>query len=90
MAGRTERVNAKDLLDRADGIFFETDVVRSWLHQLMKRASGTLEAAEKNRYFDDEFKEELDELNSAVEALQTATTNLEVIAAAVARREGKA
>lgn len=90
MAGRTERVNAKDLLDRADGILFETDVVRSWLQQLAKRASGTLEAAQKNKYFDDEFKEELGELSSALEALETATEKLEVISRAVARREGKA
>jgi hypothetical protein len=90
MAGRTERVNAKDLLDRADGIFFETDVVRSWLQQLAKRAHGTLEAAQKNKYFDDEFAEELGELTSAVEALDTATEKLEVISKAVARREGKA
>lgn len=90
MAGRTERVNAKDLLDRADGVFFETDVVRSWLQQLAKRANGTLEAAQKNRYFDDEFKQELDELLAAVEALDTVTTKLEVVSQAVARREGKA
>lgn len=90
MAGRTERVNAKDLLDRADGILFESDVVRSWLQQLAKRASGTLEAAQKNRYFDDEFKEELTELTTAVEALQTATERLECITQAVAKREGKA
>lgn len=90
MAGRTERVNAKDLLDRADGIFFETDVVRSWLQQLAKRAVGTLEAAQGNKYFDDEFKEELGELSSAVEALQTATERLECVTQAVARREGKA
>lgn len=89
MAGRTERVNAKDLLDRADGIFFETDVVRAWLQQLAKRATGTLEAAQKNRYFDDEFKEELGELTSAVEALATATERLEVVSQAVAKREGK-
>lgn len=90
MAGRTERVNAKDLLDRADGIFFESDVVRSWLQQLAKRATGTLEAAQKNKYFDDEFKEELGELTSAVEALEVATQRLECIAKAVAKREGKA
>ncbi|MBX2811769.1 MAG: hypothetical protein KTR25_08160 [Myxococcales bacterium] len=90
MAGRTERVNAKDLIDRADGIFFESDVVRSWLQQLAKRATGTLEAAQKNKYFDDEFKAELDELNAIVAALNTATTNLECISLAVAKREGKA
>ncbi|MEL6185850.1 MAG: hypothetical protein AAFU79_14600 [Myxococcota bacterium] len=90
MAGRTERVNAKDLLDRADGILFETDVVRAWLAQLAKRASGTLDAAQKNRYFDDEFKAELDELTSAVEAIKTATDRLECVSEAVARREGKA
>lgn len=90
MAGRTERVNAKDLIDRADGIFVETDVVRTWLQQLQKRAAGTLEAAQKNKYFDDEFAEELQELTSAVEALQTATDRLEVISKVVAKREGKA
>lgn len=90
MAGRTERVNAKDLLDRADGIFFETDVVRSWLQQLAKRANGTLEAAQKNRYFDDEFQEELSELTSAVEALDTAIDRLDCVTKAVAKREGKA
>lgn len=90
MAGRTERVNAKDLLDRADGILFESDVVRSWLQQLAKRAVGTLEAAQKNKYFDDEFKEELHELTSAVEALQTASDRLDCISKAVAKREGKA
>jgi hypothetical protein len=89
MAGRTERVNAKDLLDRADGILFEGDVVRSWLQQLHKRAIGTLEAAQKNRYFDDEFKDELGELASAVEALEGAAERLGVLSAAVAKREGK-
>lgn len=90
MAGRTERVNAKDLIDRADGILFESDVVRTWLQQLAKRASGTLEAAQKNKYFDDEFNEELVELVAAVEALETASTKLDCIADAVAKREGKA
>ena len=90
LAGRTERVNAKDLIDRADGILFESDVVRSWLQQLAKRASGTLEAAQKNKYFDDEFKAELDELTVTVEALRVATEKLECIAQAVAKREGKA
>lgn len=90
MAGRTERVNAKDLLDRADGIFFETDVVRSWLLQLAKRANGTLEAAQKNKYFDDEFSEELVELTSAVKAIDTAVEKLDCITKSVAKREGKA
>ena len=90
MAGRTERVNAKDLLDRADGILFEGDVVRNWLNQLAKRATGTLEAAGKNRYFDDEFKEEYLELTEVVEALRNATDTLECLSKAVAKREGKA
>lgn len=83
-------MNAKDLLDRADGIFFEADVVRSWLQQLAKRAASTLEAAQKNKYFDDEFKSELDEMTSALEALNVANDKLEIITEVVAKREGKA
>ena len=90
MAGRTNRVNARDLMERADGIFFEGDVVRGWVEQLAKRAKGTIEAAKANQYFETEFKGEYDELQQALVALTNACEQLETFAAAVARREGKA
>lgn len=90
MAGRTERVNARDLLERADGIFFEGDVVRGWLEQLAKRAAGTIEAAKGNKYFEEEFNGEYAELREALLALTKATEQLDVFVSAVAKREGKA
>ena len=86
MAGRTERVNARDLLDRAEGIFFEGDVARGWLAQLAKRTTSALEAAKCNRYFETEWKGEYEELNEALQALNTAATKLEMFQAAVKRR----
>lgn len=90
MAGRTERVNARDLLERADGIFFEGDVVRGWLEQLAKRAKGTIDASKGNKYFETEFSEEHEELHEALLALTKASEMLEMFQAAVAKREGKA
>jgi hypothetical protein len=89
MAGRTERVNAKDLLDRADGIFFEGDVVRGWLEQLERRARGALKAASGNRYFESEWKPEYQELRDALDAINRARNSLDVFESAVARREGR-
>jgi len=89
MAGRTERVNAKDLLDRADGIFFEADVVRSWLEQLERRARGAIKAASSNRYFESEWRSEYQELADALDALNQAREHLRVFESAVARREGR-
>ena len=88
MAGRTERVNAKDLLDRADGIFFEGDVVRSWVEQLAKRTRGAIESAAGNRYFETEWKSEYQELEDALNALQDAQAKLKIFAEAVKKREG--
>ena len=86
MAGRTERVNARDLLDRADGIFFEGDVVRGWLEQLAKRTAGAIEAARGNKYFETEWKSEYEELEGALNALSEAQTRLEMFQAAVKKR----
>ncbi len=88
MAGRTERVNAKDLLDRADGIFFEGDVVRTWVEQLAKRTRGAIESAAGNRYFETEWKSEYQELEQALSALQSAQANLRIFQEAVKKREG--
>jgi hypothetical protein len=90
MAGRTQRVNARDLIERADGIFFEGDVVRGWIEQLAKRTQGTIDAAKDNKYFETEFNGEYAELQQALVALTTACEQLDLFAAAVARREGKA
>ncbi len=87
MAGRTERVNARDLLDRADGIIFEGDAVRSWVEQLAKRARGAIEAAQKNRYFETEWKGEYRELEEAFTALQRAQEQLSLFENAVRKRE---
>ncbi|MGF1510854.1 MAG: hypothetical protein ACFB9M_15280 [Myxococcota bacterium] len=89
MAGRTERVNAKDILDRVDGIVFEGDVVRGWIEQLERRARGMLKAASTNRYFDEEWQMEYRELSAAMEALQRAARELELFRLAAAKREGK-
>ena len=87
MSGRTERVNARDLLDRADAILFEGDAARAWLKQLLKRAKGTLDAARRNAVLQDEYRTECQELHKALSALEKAQQDLEVIAAAVERRE---
>lgn len=89
MAGRTERVNARELLDRADGILFEGDVVRSWLSQLERRAKGAIEAARGNKFLQTEWKGEMSELTTALDALKIAQEKLKVFEAAVAKREGK-
>ncbi len=88
MPGRTDKVNARDLIDRADGIIFEGDVVRGWLAQLVRRTRGTLEAAQKNEYFERELGDQCDELNEALSALQKAQTSLDLFANAVAKRGG--
>lgn len=87
MAGRTERVNAKDLLDRADGIFFEGDVVRTWVEQLAKRTRGAIESATGNRYFETEWQSEYKELEEALNALQSAQEKLQIFSDAVKKRE---
>ena len=89
MVGRTERVNARDLLERADGIYFEGDVIRAWLKQLARRANGTIDAAKANKVFKGEYHGEYKELSEALSALKRAQDNLEVFAAAVAKREGR-
>lgn len=89
MAGRTDRVNARELLDRADGIFFEGDVVRAWLTQLEKRMKGAIDGAKSNRLFEREWKPEYQEMSEALNALKKAQQELELFAAAVAKREGK-
>ncbi len=86
MPGRTERVNAKDLLERADNIIFEGDVVRSWVEQLAKRAQGALDAGKGNRYFEAEWKPEFKELENALQALERACESLTVFEAAAKRR----
>ncbi|NJK88864.1 MAG: hypothetical protein HC923_05305 [Myxococcales bacterium] len=82
-------MNAKDLLDRADGIFFEGEVAREWIEQLEKRVKSALKAASSNRYFEEEWKPEYQELNDALDALNRARESLQVFEAAVARREGR-
>ena len=62
MSGRTERVNARDLLNRADLILFESDAVANWVEQLAKRAKGTLDAAKKNKIIEKEWKGDREEL----------------------------
>jgi hypothetical protein len=82
-------VNARDLLDRADGIIFEGDAVRSWVEQLAKRARGAIEAAQKNRYFEEEWQGEYKELEQIVMALQRAQEQLTLFESAVRRREAE-
>ena len=89
VSGRTERVNARDLLNRADGILFEGEAARSWIGQLAKRAKGTLDAAKKNKVIEKEWKIDRDELARACKALTTAYAELEIIEKAILRREGK-
>ena len=87
MSGRTERVNARDLLSRADGILFEGEAVRTWVNQLAKRAKGTLDAAKKNKIIDKENKTDKDELARALKALDTVYAELAVFSEAISRRE---
>ncbi len=82
-------MNARDLLDRADGIIFEGDAVRSWVEQLAKRARGAIEAAQKNRYFEEEWQGEFKELEQIVMALQRAQEQLTLFESAVRRREAE-
>lgn len=89
VSGRTERVNARDLLNRADGILFEGDAVRLWIQQLSKRAKGTLDAAKKNKVIDKENKTDREELSKAFKALTAAYEQLEIFTEAINRREGK-
>lgn len=89
MAGRTERVNANEVSERADGIFFEGDVVRGWLDQLARRTEGALQAAGRNTVFTNERQSEMEELQNALDALKRAQTSLKVFEHAVARREGR-
>ena len=87
MAGRTARVNARDVMDRADGILFEGEAIRSWVTQLKKRAKGAVDAGRKNPVIEDEWKTEYAELSKALKALEEAEAQLEVFAAAVEKRE---
>ena len=90
MAGRTERVNARELLDRADRIMFEGDSCRDWVQQLSRRMAVAIESAKDNAYFEGEFKADYQELVEVHAALERAATDLELLAACVSRREGKA
>ena len=80
-------MNARDLLNRVDGILFEGDAARTWLAQLAKRAKGTLDAAKGNKIVDKECRTERDELIAALRALDGAYEQLEVFAEAVSKRE---
>ena len=90
MAGRTERVNARDLLDRTDVIIYEGDTCREWIEKLEKRMSLAIESAKQNVYFSGEFKAEFDELVAVHAALAKAEQALGVLSVSVSRREGKA
>lgn len=90
MAGRTERVNARDLLDRTDVIVFEGDTCREWIEKLEKRMSLAIESAKQNSYFQGEFKSDFDELVAVHGALAKAEQALAVLTECVRRREGKA
>ena len=90
MSGRTERVNARDLLNRADLILFESDAVSNWIDQLAKRAKGTLDAAKKNKIIEKEWKGDREELAKVYKALNSANTELtKIVAAAIKRRESR-
>ena len=90
MSGRTERVNARDLLNRADLILFESDAVAGWVDQLAKRAKGTLDAAKKNKIIEKEWKGDRDELANVCKALTAAHSELnKIVAAAIKRRESR-
>ncbi|MBI2377649.1 MAG: hypothetical protein HYV07_26850 [Deltaproteobacteria bacterium] len=89
MAGRTERVNARDLMERADGILFEGEAVRAWLGQLERRARGAIEAGKKNKVVGEEWPKEYEELNEALQAIQRAYAQLEIFEEAVTKREGR-
>jgi len=90
MAGRTERVNARDLLDRADVIMFEGDTCRDWIEKLAKRMALAIESAKQNSYFENEFKADYEELVAVQDALTRAERSLAVLGESVRRREGKA
>ena len=90
MSGRTERVNARDLLNRADLILFESDAVANWVEELAKRAKGTLDAAKKNKIIEKEWKGDREELAKVHKALTSAQAELaKVVAAAIKRRENR-
>lgn len=88
MAGRTERVNANEVVDRMWQVFFEGREVSAWLTQLRTRAERALAAAEKNPYFQDgAWRTEMEDLGSALDALSTAQAELKRVAEAASRRE---
>jgi hypothetical protein len=90
VSGRTERVNARDLLNRADLILFESDAVAGWVDQLAKRAKGTLDAAKKNKIIEKEWKGDREELAKVYKALHAAHVELKkVVAHAVKQRESR-
>ena len=90
MSGRTERVNARDLLNRADLILFESDAVSNWVDQLAKRAKGTLDAAKKNKIIEKEWKGDREELAKVYKALNSAHAELnKIVTAAIKRRESR-
>lgn len=89
MAGRTERVNARDLMDRADGILFEGDAVAHWLAQLERRAQGAIDAGKRNKVIASEWKDEYSELTEALDAIRKAREQLQIFTEAVEKREGK-
>ena len=90
MAGRTERVNARDLLERADVIIFEGDTCRDWIEKLAKRMNLAIESAKQNVYFEHEFKGDLEELVALHDALVSAERSLAALSTSARRREGKA
>jgi hypothetical protein len=89
MSGRTPRVTANEILERTTGLFFEGDVVRSWISQLARRMRSAADSAGNNPLFKEEWTEELNEFQSALEALTRAEEVLELFQVAVAKREGR-
>jgi hypothetical protein len=90
MSGRTERVNAREVMTRIDKIILEADTARGWLIELERRAKSAAQAARGNSFFRGEWKTEYDELVAAIDALKEAQQALVKVSEAVARRESEA
>lgn len=85
-----QRQAALDIIERADGIVFEGDIVRAWLKQLHRRAKITLDAMKRtnDEALRGEKSDEVKELKKALAGLEKAEKNLKMFQDAVAKRGG--
>lgn len=90
MSGRTDRVNARELSDRVETIIFEGTSAKGWLEELVRRSATALKSARANKYYAENYGEEMKELEEAHASLEQAANALDALERAERRRQDAA